>query len=349
MSKLILCADDSATMQTVAEITFRASDFRCVGVRSADEALRLARENRPALILADALMPGKTGYDLCQAVKSDPELRSIPVVLMCGNSQAFDASRGKQVGADGHVSKPWDTQQMLDKVGELLARFESEGVAQASADGAAARPAAAAAPAVPAVPAAAATTPARPPASPNLQPRAKTPVPQMPPRPAPPPAHASTPPPSKPAAVAAAAPPPRPIEPPRSMTLMGMPTLKMPPGSGGSVTTMPTATQQATAPTAEVEFGKPMDGLSRPPMIEGAPTKRLSFAAYARKASPDELAAARAEAGRVAGELGYTLSDVEAAAILKLSREVVERIVWEAVPDLAEVIIRENLDKLAAK
>ncbi|MBT8492179.1 MAG: response regulator, partial [Deltaproteobacteria bacterium] len=92
-------------MQTVAEITFRASDFEYIGARSADEALKLAKEKKPAIILADAVMPGKTGYDLCQAAKSDPELASIPVVLLCGNSQAYDAAKGAEVGADAHMTK----------------------------------------------------------------------------------------------------------------------------------------------------------------------------------------------------------------------------------------------------
>ncbi|MCA9680413.1 MAG: response regulator, partial [Myxococcales bacterium] len=120
MSKIILCADDSVTMQQVAEITFRGTDFTYVGARSADEALQKAQAQRPALVLADAVMPGKTGYELCQALKGDPALADVPVVILCGNSQAYDAARGAQVGADGSLSKPWDTQVMLDKVGEII-------------------------------------------------------------------------------------------------------------------------------------------------------------------------------------------------------------------------------------
>ena len=98
MGKTILCADDSVTMQLVAKITFKASDYGYVGARSADEALTKARADKPALILADAVMPGKTGYDLCKEVKSDQALAGVPVVLLCGNSQAFDDAKGQQVG-----------------------------------------------------------------------------------------------------------------------------------------------------------------------------------------------------------------------------------------------------------
>ncbi len=140
MSKIILCADDSVTMQTVAEITFRGTDLVYVGARSADEAVQKAKQQRPSLVLADAVMPGKTGYDLCQALKSDPSLADVPVVILCGNSQAYDAARGAQVGADGSLSKPWDSQVMLDKVVELIEKAASGGVARA---GAAAAPVAA--------------------------------------------------------------------------------------------------------------------------------------------------------------------------------------------------------------
>src|SRR5690349_17000436 len=130
MSKIVLCADDSLTMQTVAEITFRASPYGYVGARSADEALQKARDQKPSLVLADALMPGKTGYDLCQAIKADPAFADVPVVILCGNSQAYDSARGASAGADGHLTKPWDTQVLLDKIGELLDKVSQGGVAR---------------------------------------------------------------------------------------------------------------------------------------------------------------------------------------------------------------------------
>ena len=315
MSKTILCADDSATMQKVAEITFGGSDFKYVGAKNADEALKLARSERPALILADAIMPGKTGYDLCKAIKSDPDLASIPVLLMCGNSQAYDNARGEQCGADGHVVKPWDTQVLLDKVGETLGRIASEGVAKL---GAGAVAAAAAAPAAAARPAAAASRPATPaPAA------AKVNVPSAPA------AGNSGKAPARPAT-----PPP---EPPRSATIMGMPTFTMPPGSGGKdmppgVTPMPPSTP--AAPTASASAGA---GAGRAPMIKGQPRRGL------RLVPINEVAA------QVASEAGLDPSGPEMQALLKLSREVVERIVWEVVPDLAEAIIKQNLDKLTAR
>jgi CheY-like chemotaxis protein len=314
MSKTILCADDSATMQKVAEITFGGSEYKYVGARSADDALKAVRSERPALILADAIMPGKTGYDLCKAIKSDPDLASIPVLLMCGNSQAYDNARGEQCGADGHVVKPWDTQVLLDKVEETLARIATEGVARLGAGAVAASQPAAARPA-----AAAASKPAQPAA-------AKINVPSVPP-----------------AGNSGKAPAPRPPvapEPPRSATIMGMPTFTMPPGSGGKdmppgVTPMASsAAPSSSAPTGPAAAGT---GGGRAPMIKGQPRRGL------RLVPINEVAA------QVASEAGLDPSGPEMQALLKLSREVVERIVWEVVPDLAEAIIKQNLDKLTAR
>src|SRR5436190_2222370 len=101
MSKVILCADGSVTMQTVAEITFRATEYSYLGARTTDEAIEKIKAQRPVLVLADAVMPGKTGYDLCHALKADPATAEIPVVILCGNSAPYDGARGATAGADG--------------------------------------------------------------------------------------------------------------------------------------------------------------------------------------------------------------------------------------------------------
>src|SRR5262249_6289648 len=147
--------DDSATMQQVADITFRGTEFEYVGARNFDEGIEKARSKRPALVLADSVMPTKTGYDLCLALKSDPGTSNIPVVILVGNGAPYDSARGIACGADANLPKPWDTQTMLEKVNEIVAKAAG-GVARPGQGAAAAQPAmpiAARAPAVAAVPA----------------------------------------------------------------------------------------------------------------------------------------------------------------------------------------------------
>jgi CheY-like chemotaxis protein len=331
MSKTILCADDSATMQKVAEITFAATDYKYVGARSVDEALKLAQAEKPALILADAVMAGKNGYDLCRAIKSEAQLAGIPVLIMCGNSQSYDGARGEPAGVDGHVTKPWDTQVMLDKVAETLARVESEGAAKLGAGMA-----------VAAVPVGSGTRTQR---APTPPPVSTAPPPSRPPSVAPTPRAQSSAPVTRAQSQGGMATAGGP-QPPRSATIMGMPTFPMPPGEaaavGAAVPPAPApAPAQAPAPASSAPpvraAGSSNDGGLRPPMIKGTPQRRL------RLVPISEVAA------QVASEHGLDLDSPEMQALVKLSREVVERIVWEVVPDLAEAIIKQNLDRLTAR
>jgi len=324
LSKIVLCVDDSATMQMVADITFRGTEFTYQSARTVEEALDKAKSHKPAVVLADSQMPGRNGYDLCLAIKSDAKLADVPVVILVGNGAPYDTGRGTQVGADANLPKPWDTQAMLEKVTEVVAK------------GATARPgrAEAAAPAAAAVPAAAA---------------AKAPV-------------------ASPAMAAAAG-----AMPPRSATIMGMPTIKMPAGGAQPVAaTVPTpgpakttvmAVPPISAPSAGPGLRPPaamstppasapapvapppattavgVGGLARSPMVSGIPTKRSVLV---------ERTLAKM-AARLAETAGLEPGSPELAALLKLSTEVVERIVWEVVPDLAEQIIRENLSELTQR
>ena len=105
MSKIVLCVDDSVTMQQVADITFRGTEYQYVGARTVDEGVSKAKAQKPAVVLADAGMTGKNGYDLCLALKSDPSTADVPVVILVGNSAPYDAGKGAQVGVAAHIGR----------------------------------------------------------------------------------------------------------------------------------------------------------------------------------------------------------------------------------------------------
>jgi CheY-like chemotaxis protein len=110
MPRHLLLADDSVTIQKVVGITFAAEDFTVTTVDNGEDALARAREQRPDVILADVVMPRRNGYELCEAVKSDPALSGVPVLLLAGAFEAFDEARAKAVRADGHIGKPFESQ-----------------------------------------------------------------------------------------------------------------------------------------------------------------------------------------------------------------------------------------------
>ncbi len=138
MAKTLLLADDSVTIQKVVGISFASEDVDLVTVDNGDDAVRRAKEIRPDAILADVVMPGMNGYEVCEAVKADPALSHVPVLLLTGTFEAFDEERAQRCGAAGHVAKPFEAQVLVERVRELFAR--SAAAAQPPAAPAAAGP-----------------------------------------------------------------------------------------------------------------------------------------------------------------------------------------------------------------
>lgn len=120
MGARILVADDSVTIQKVVELTFSKEDFVLEQARSGDETIRKAKETRPDLVLLDLVMPDMNGYDVCAALRADPALRSVPVILLAGTFESFDHQRAAQVGANDFVTKPFESQVLVGKVKQFL-------------------------------------------------------------------------------------------------------------------------------------------------------------------------------------------------------------------------------------
>ncbi len=120
MSKTLLLADDSVTIQKVVGISFANEDVRIVTVDNGDDAVTRAHEIQPDIVLADVVMPGKSGYDVCAAIKADPKLSGVPVLLLTGTFETFDEDRAAQVGADGHITKPFEAQALVELVNARL-------------------------------------------------------------------------------------------------------------------------------------------------------------------------------------------------------------------------------------
>lgn len=122
MGTKLLLADDSITIQKVVGIIFaNDEEYELTVVDNGDAALETAREIRPEVMLVDALMPGKTGYEVCEAVRSDPLLATVPILLMTGAFEPFDEEKARSCGADDFISKPFESQQLIEKIKELAA------------------------------------------------------------------------------------------------------------------------------------------------------------------------------------------------------------------------------------
>ncbi|MDQ6801431.1 MAG: response regulator [Acidobacteriota bacterium] len=134
MAKRILLADDSITIQKVVELTFSDGDYEVTAVNNGNKAVQKLSEMRPDIILSDIIMPEKNGYEVCEYVKSHPEYRNIPVILLTGTFEPFDPDRADKAGCDAVVTKPFESQSLIHKVEELIEHARSQATtAQTSA------------------------------------------------------------------------------------------------------------------------------------------------------------------------------------------------------------------------
>jgi CheY-like chemotaxis protein len=167
VKRIILLADDSATIQRLITQTFADSSVEIVSVSNGDAAIRKFEEIRPSLVLSDIYMPGKNGYEVCAYIKNHAQLSQTPVILLAGAFDAFDEGTAQQAGASAHITKPFEPQALVDLVMGLLPKDAGSAPAAAKKAAAKAAPdsAPAAAPRPPTAQAAAAPAPA--PASPS--------------------------------------------------------------------------------------------------------------------------------------------------------------------------------------
>jgi CheY-like chemotaxis protein len=120
MPKTLLVADDSLTIRKVIGMVLALEDFQITAVDNGIDAIARAREMRPDLVIADVLMPGRSGYEVCETLKADPATASTPVLLLAGNFEPFDEARARAARADAHITKPFESQAFLDRVRNLL-------------------------------------------------------------------------------------------------------------------------------------------------------------------------------------------------------------------------------------
>ncbi len=273
MAKTLLAVDDSTTMRKVLEITFSGEDFRVITADSGQAALGKLGEN-PNVFVVDTVLGGEDGYAVAKEIRRRSP--GAPIIMLASRYSPYDQARGRDAGADDWADKPFDTQQLIDKVRKVIVAKEA---GQPQQPAAAPMPAPQPAPAAPAY-------------------RAPAPAPQP---------------------MAAA---PQPV------------------GRG----TQPSLSGSVPARTGTLVFG------DQPPSPAPAPVAPRPQPMAAPAAAPAPAAHAQVSSavnGHLAGKLGELgLTPAQAEAVLALSREVVERVVWEVVPQLAETIIKEEITRL---
>ena len=113
----ILVAEDSPTQAEHVEHLLSSNGYKVTSARNGKQALAAARNHKPTLIISDVVMPEMDGFTLCKHIKSSPELRDIPVILVTSLSTPQDVVNGLVSGADNFIRKPFD-----EKIGRASCR-----------------------------------------------------------------------------------------------------------------------------------------------------------------------------------------------------------------------------------
>ncbi len=122
--KTVLFIDDESKWLKAVKMTLEGEPVRIVTADSGEAALKKLHQRAPDLILSDVRMPMMNGFDLFMKVKDDPKLKDVPYVFM-SSIDDFDAMRtAKEIGADGYIEKPIDSEKIRSIVNDLITRFK---------------------------------------------------------------------------------------------------------------------------------------------------------------------------------------------------------------------------------
>lgn len=116
----ILVVDDSPTALRLIRLAVEAGGYRVLTASDGHEAIEVATHERPDLVVLDIILPKKNGFQVCRQLKAQSATNGIKVVLLSSKSHQMDILWGKRQGADGYLTKPFESSQLLDCIATAL-------------------------------------------------------------------------------------------------------------------------------------------------------------------------------------------------------------------------------------
>jgi DNA-binding response OmpR family regulator len=120
MAKKIMVVDDEPYIARVIKFKLEQEGYNVISANDGQTGLQKIREEKPDLVLLDVMMPGLSGYDVCQQLKQDPALAGIPVVILTAKGQERDREQGLNMGASDYITKPFSPNRLLDLVKNMI-------------------------------------------------------------------------------------------------------------------------------------------------------------------------------------------------------------------------------------
>ena len=120
MGTKVLIADDEPNIVVTLSFMMKREGYDVQVARDGPEALEMIRRERPDLVLLDAMMPGMTGFDVCEAVRADVAIRETRILMLTAKGRETDKARGFGAGADAYMTKPFSTRDLMSKVRDMM-------------------------------------------------------------------------------------------------------------------------------------------------------------------------------------------------------------------------------------
>jgi len=120
MPETVLVVDDEPFILRSLSFVLERAGFVVRQARNGDEALEELRDARPRVAILDVMMPKRSGFEVCEIVKGDPDLRGTYVILLTAKGQESARDRGIQAGADEYMTKPFSPSRIVERVSEVL-------------------------------------------------------------------------------------------------------------------------------------------------------------------------------------------------------------------------------------
>ncbi|HAK61287.1 MAG TPA: hypothetical protein DCO77_13065 [Nitrospiraceae bacterium] len=118
--KKILIADDNENIREALTYLLEDEGYKLVLAKDGADTLKKVKEFRPDILFLDIMMPEMNGYEICQIIKQDEELKATYVIMLTAKGQVAEQERGKEVGADEYIVKPFSPMEILNKIKNIL-------------------------------------------------------------------------------------------------------------------------------------------------------------------------------------------------------------------------------------
>ncbi len=125
MKKTILIVDDEKDIVELLAYNLEREGYKIAKAYDGHQALQYIRENKPALVILDLMLPGINGFEICRIIRKKSETENLPLIMLTAKNDSVDKITGLEIGADDYMTKPFDVRELLARVRAVLRRREA--------------------------------------------------------------------------------------------------------------------------------------------------------------------------------------------------------------------------------